>query len=149
VVANTLNGKILVHTSVGPVQANTVNGSIEATMDALTGGNMELGTVNGTVTAVLPSSLNAVVDASTVNGRVETEFALQVLGKINPRHVRGTIGSGGMTLKLNTVNGSVIIRRPGDGHAVQVESRRARRETRVRVTPAPEAAPTPAAPPRP
>lgn len=151
VVANTLNGKITVHTSVGPVHATTVNGSIEAEMDALTGGDIELGTVNGTVTAVLPSSLNAVVDASTVNGRVETEFALQVLGKISPRHVRGTIGSGGMTLKLNTVNGSVLIRRPGDGegHPVRVETRRTRHETRVRVTPAPDAAPTPAAPPRP
>ncbi len=149
VVANTVNGKILVHTSVGPVQADTKNGSIEATMEALTGGDMELTTMNGTVTAVLPSSLNAVVDASTVNGRVETDFALQVLGKLSPRHVRGTIGSGGMTLKLSTFNGSVLIRRAGDGHPVQVESRRARRETRVRVTPAPEAAPTPAAPPRP
>ena len=151
VVANTLNGKILVHTSVGPVQASTVNGSIEASMDALTGGDMELGTVNGTVTAVLPSSLNAVVDASTVNGRVETEFALQVLGKISPRHVRGTIGSGGMTLKLNTVNGSVLIRRPeaGDADHVRIETRRTRHETRVRVTPAPDVAPAPPAAPRP
>ncbi len=150
VVANTLNGRILVHTSVGPVRANTVNGSIEATMDALTGGDIELGTVNGTVTAVLPSTLNAVVDASTVNGRVETEFALQVLGKISPRHVRGTIGSGGMTLKLNTVNGSVLIRRPGsDGHPVRLDTRRVRRETRVRVAPAPDAAPAPVPPPRP
>ena len=132
-------------------RSNTVNGSIEATMDALTGGDIELGTVNGTVTAVLPSTLNAVVDASTVNGRVETEFALQVLGKISPRHVRGTIGSGGMTLKLNTVNGSVLIRRPGnDGHPVRVETRRAPRARRAtHATPAPDAAPTPAAPPRP
>ena len=149
VVANTKNGKILVHTSVGPVQANTMNGSIEAAMDGLTGGDMELSTMNGTVTAVLPSSLNAVVDASTVNGRVETDFALQVLGKLSPRHVRGTIGRGGMTLKLSTFNGSVLIRRAGDGHPVQVDSRRVRRETRVRVTPAPDAVPAPAAPPRP
>ena len=111
VAATTVNGKILVHTSVGPVRANTVNGSVEAAMDALTGGDIELETVNGAVTAVLPSRLNAVVDAATVNGRVETDFPLAVTGKISPRHVRGTIGSGGMTLKLNTVNGSVTIRR--------------------------------------
>ena len=111
VAATTVNGRILVHTTVGPVKANTVNGSIEAAMDALTGGDIELETVNGAVTAVLPSSLNAVVDAATVNGRVETDFPLQVTGKISPRHVRGTIGTGGMTLKLNTVNGSVTIRR--------------------------------------
>jgi len=118
VAATTVNGKILVHTTVGPVKAKTVNGSIEAAMDALTGGDIELETVNGAVTAVLPSRLNAVVDAATVNGRVETDFPLQVTGKISPRHVRGTIGSGGMTLKLNTVNGSVTIRRADGRPAV-------------------------------
>ena len=152
VVANTLNGRILVHTSVGPVRATTVNGSIEAAMDALTGGDIELQTVNGAVTAVLPRGLNAVVDASTVNGRVETDFALESTGKISPRHLRGTIGSGGMTLKLNTVNGSVMIRRP-DGHtpfaplAHPTGQRHTRHETRVNVTPAPDPAPPAPVPP--
>ena len=122
VVANSMNGKILVHTSVGPVTANTLNGSIEAAMDAVTGGDIELTTKNGGITAVLPSGLNAAVDASTVNGRVETDFPLQLSGKISPRHVRGTIGSGGMTLRLNTVNGSVMIRR-ADGRTVVVPVR--------------------------
>jgi hypothetical protein len=135
VVANTLNGRILVHTSVGPVRANTVNGSIEAAMDALTGGDIELGTVNGGVTVVLPSGLNAAVDASTVNGRVETDFPLALTGKISPRHMRGTIGSGGMTLKLNTVNGSVTIRR-ADGRSADV-------------TPEPQVAPRAPHPPHP
>lgn len=146
VVANTINGKILVHTSVGPVTANTINGSIEASIDALTGGDIALGTVNGRVTAVLPERLNAVLEASTVNGQVETEFPFQATGKITPRHVRGTIGSGGMTLKLSTVNGSVTIRR-ADG---RTSPRPTRRETRVRVTPGPDPAspPAPVPPPR-
>ncbi len=134
VAATTVNGRIVVHTSVGPVQASTVNGSIEAAMDALTGGDIELKTVNGSVTAALPSTLNAVVDAATVNGRVETEFPLQVTGKISPRHVRGTIGTGGMTLKLNTVNGSVTIRR---APVAPIAPRRVRREVRVNVAPPP------------
>jgi hypothetical protein len=139
VVANTLNGRILVHTSVGPVTAKTVNGSVEASMDALTGGDIDLGTVNGAVTAVLPPSLNAVLDASTINGRVDTDFPIEVVGKMSPRHLRGTIGRGGMTLKLNTVNGSVTIRR-SDGRApVHAEHPRAPRAPRARpATPAPD-----------
>ena len=137
VAATTVNGRVLVHTSVGPVTASTVNGSIEAAMDALTAGNIELETVNGAVTAILPSRLNAVVDAATINGRVETDFPLQVTGKISPRHLRGTIGSGGITLKLNTINGSVTIRR-ADGHTVIVPP----------VHPAHPAPPAPPAPPR-
>lgn len=149
VAATTVNGRVLVHTTVGPVKASTVNGSIEASMDALTGGDIELETVNGAVTAVLPRGLNAVVDAATVNGRVETDFPLQVTGKISPRHVRGTIGSGGMTLKLNTVNGSVMIRRP-DGRAVPAHptERRTRPQTRVNVTPPPPPS-SPPSPPKP
>ena len=149
VAAKTVNGRIVVHTTVGPIKASTINGSIEAAMDALTGGDMELKTVNGSVTAVLPSNLNAVVDAATVNGRVETEFPLQMTGKISPRHVRGTIGAGGMTLQLNTVNGSITIRR-SDGRTAPVAPvvpRRVPRTTRVNVVPAPPAAPAaPAAP---
>jgi hypothetical protein len=139
VAATTVNGKILVHTTVGPVRANTVNGSIEASMDALTGGDIELETVNGGVTAVLPSRLNAVVDAATVNGRVETDFPLEVTGKISPRHVRGTIGSGGMTLKLNTVNGSVAIRRAASAAPVAPRAARAARPARpARPVPPPQ-----------
>ena len=149
VAAATVNGRVVVHTSVGPVTASTVNGSIEASMDALTGGDMELETINGSVTAVLPRSLNAIVDAETVNGRVDTDFPLQITGKISPRHVRGTIGTGGMTLKLNTVNGSVMIRRPDGGTpapaAAPVAPRRSRtrQEVRVNVTPAPDPVPPP------
>jgi hypothetical protein len=146
VAATTVNGRIVVHTSVGPVQASTVNGSIEAAMDALTGGDIELETVNGSVTAALPSTLNAVVDAATVNGRVETEFPLQVTGKISPRHVRGTIGTGGMTLKLNTVNGSVTIRR---APVAPIAPRRVRSEVRVNVAPPAPPPPPPSSPPAP
>jgi hypothetical protein len=142
VAAKTMNGRILVQTSVGPVKAKTMNGSIEASMDALTGGDIELETMNGAVTAVLPRGLNAVVDASTMNGRVETDFPIQLTGKISSRHVRGTIGTGGLTLRLKTWNGSVTIRRP-DGRTVTVPPdrpvgpRRARRATSTTVTPPP------------
>jgi Putative adhesin len=114
VVANTVNGRVRLHTAAGPVKAASVNGSVEATLDALAGGDVELATVNGQVTAVLPRNLNAVLDATTLNGRVDTDFPLQVTGKVSSRHVRGTIGSGGPTLKLNTMNGSIAIRLAGD-----------------------------------
>ncbi|HEX9610290.1 MAG TPA: DUF4097 family beta strand repeat-containing protein [Gemmatimonadales bacterium] len=143
VTAATVNGTIGVHTSVGPVKASTVNGRIEATMEALTGGDVELETVNGSVTAVLPAQLNAVLDAQTVNGRVETEIPLQMTGRISPRHVRGTIGSGGLTLKLNTVNGSIHIRQATPDGTTRVESRRTRQTVRVRQAPVAPVPPKP------
>jgi DUF4097 and DUF4098 domain-containing protein YvlB len=114
VVANTVNGRIRVHTGTGAVNASSVNGSVEATVDAVTDGDVELATVNGAVTALLPKNLNATLDASTVNGRVDTDFPVQMTGQVSPRHMRGTIGWGGIQLKLNNVNGSISIRRAGE-----------------------------------
>jgi hypothetical protein len=111
--AATVNGRIAVNTSKGPVQATTVNGNIEAIMQDLTDGDVRLTTVNGSVTAGLPARINANIDAETVNGRVETDFPVKITGKISPRHLRGMIGSGGRTLKLVTVNGSITLHEAG------------------------------------
>lgn len=111
--AATVNGKISVVTSTGPVSATTVNGSIEAIMESLTSGDVKLTTVNGSVMAGLPRTINANIDAETVNGRVETDFPVKISGKISTRHLRGTIGSGGPTLKLVTVNGSIGLHEAG------------------------------------
>jgi hypothetical protein len=111
--AQTVNGRISVITSTGPVTANTVNGSIEAIMESLSSGDIRLTTVNGSVTAGLPRAINANIDAETVNGRVETDFKVNVSGKISTRHLRGTIGTGGPTLKLVTVNGSIGLHEAG------------------------------------
>jgi hypothetical protein len=114
VVANTINGRIRLRTTTGPVNAESVNGNVEATVEALAGGDVDLQTVNGAVTALLPRNLNAELDATTLNGRVDTDLPVQIKGKVSVRHLRGTIGSGGPALKLNTVNGSISIRLAGE-----------------------------------
>src|SRR6266550_1899344 len=68
-----------------PIDASTVNGGLE---------------IDG---------VSAPVEAATVNGRVETDFPVKITGKISTRHLRGTIGTGGPTLKLITVNGSITL----------------------------------------
>jgi hypothetical protein len=59
--------------------------------------------------AGLPKRINAEIDAQTVNGRVESDLPVKVIGKMSTRHLHGTIGTGGPTLKLVTVNGSITI----------------------------------------
>jgi hypothetical protein len=140
--ASTVNGRIGVNTSTGPVEATTINGSIEANMQTLTSGDVRLTTVNGSVSAGLPLHINANIDAETVNGRVETDFPVKITGKLSTRHLRGTIGSGGPTLKLVTVNGSISLHEadanphptPQPDAPVRVRVR-SRPPTRVQVTP--------------
>jgi DUF4097 and DUF4098 domain-containing protein YvlB len=108
---STVNGDASVSTR-GWAEATTVNGDVDATVGrADWSGSAEFQTVNGTVTVTLPGSVNAEVQARTVNGDIETDFPLTVTGRFGPRRLNGTIGSGGRTLSLETVNGQIRIRR--------------------------------------
>ncbi|HEU4563094.1 MAG TPA: DUF4097 family beta strand repeat-containing protein [Gemmatimonadaceae bacterium] len=112
VVAETVNGRIDAATSHGPVTAHTVNGSIRVRMDELPAeGDLSYSTVNGSVTAELPAALDAEVEMETVNGSLSSDFPLSVSGRVTPKHLRATIGHGGRRLRLQTVNGSVELRK--------------------------------------
>lgn len=110
--ASTVNGNVQVTTSAGPVNASTVNGSIDATMSALNrDGDMKFSTVNGTITVETPSSLDANVSIDTMSGGISSDFPVQLSGRFGPRHAEGVIGRGGRRISMNTVNGSVELRK--------------------------------------
>jgi hypothetical protein len=107
----TVNGSIQVSTT-GRADAQTVNGSIRASAGrADWSGEAEFKTVNGSITVTLPSSTAADVRAETVNGEIETDFALTVSGRVSRRRLSGTIGGGGRSLEMETVNGSIHLRK--------------------------------------
>lgn len=111
--ATTGNGRVYVLTSSGPVIARTGNGEIDVKMKAITGtSNMQFTTGNGSVTVALPSNFNGEIDASTGNGEFRSDFEIRVIGRLNPRHVRGTIGSGGaQTIKMSSGSGRLELRK--------------------------------------
>jgi hypothetical protein len=108
---NTVNGGVRLETSSGDAEANTVNGSITATVRALGERPLSFQTVNGGITVSLPAGLDADLDAETVNGSIDSDFPIQVQGRMNPRELHGRIGNGGRALELETVNGSIRLRR--------------------------------------
>ena len=105
--AHTVNGGIEATSSSGPVAASTVNGSIEVHMGSLGDKDLEFETVNGGIEVYVPNEIDADVEMRTVNGSVSSDFPLTLSGRINPRHLRATIGKGGRRLEFSTVNGSV------------------------------------------
>ena len=112
VVARTTNGGIRAESSGGPVRARTTNGSIDARMRELGDArDLDFSTTNGSVTIEVPPTLGAEVEMSTVNGRVHTDFPMTVSGRIDPRHLRATIGDGSRRIRLRTVNGNVELRK--------------------------------------
>lgn len=107
----TVNGGIDVSTS-GAAEANTVNGSITAAMSRSDwSGTLEFETVNGSIDVTIGGVLNAEVRAATVNGGISTDFPLTIQGRFGPRRLSGTVGSGGRTLSLTTVNGEIELKK--------------------------------------
>jgi len=109
--AHSVNGSVTLETTSWG-EATTVNGSIDARLGrASWNGDLEFSTVNGSITIDLPDSPDLEVDASTVNGSMNTDFPLTIRGRWGPRRMSGTIGQGGRSLSLSSVNGNMSLRR--------------------------------------
>ena len=107
----TVNGSVTFSTTAGG-RASTVNGSIRGQMGRADWSNtLEMATVNGGITLTLPPDLNTDVRASTVNGDISTDFPMTVTGRVSRRKLEGTIGGGGRVLSLDSVNGSITLKR--------------------------------------
>lgn len=111
--ASTVNGSVEVETT-GAAEAETVNGDVKVQMGRIAGtGEMEFSTVNGGIDVTIPDGVGLDVSASTTNGDISTDFPLTVRGRFGPRHLSGTIGGGGRSLSLTTVNGSIALHKGG------------------------------------
>jgi hypothetical protein len=115
--ASTVNGSISVSAS-GIAQAKTVNGSIKVAMgNAGWANELSFSTVNGSITIDFPSGLSTDLRAETLNGDVNSDFPMNVQStqdeqrRGRPKRVSATIGAGGRSLNLKTVNGDINIRR--------------------------------------
>lgn len=112
--AETVNGRVEVATGGGPVNANTVNGSITVRMqDAPGNSDLKFKTVNGSIDVTVPANLSADLDMETVNGSLTSDFPLTISGRVNPKHLHATIGTGGRRVEMSTVNGSIELRKTG------------------------------------
>ena len=129
-VGKTVNGDVTTASLTGPVSLRTVNGSVEfstsgsgdastvngeikgAIGSAMWDGRLEFSTVNGGISLELPQDLQTDVRARTVNGSINTDFPVTAMGRIDRRSLNGTIGGGGnRSLELETVNGSISLKR--------------------------------------
>lgn len=111
--ATTGNGRVYVTTSSGPVTVRTGNGEIDVRMRTLTGtSDMSFTTGNGAVTVALPSDFKGEIDASTGHGEFRSDFEIRIMGRLNPRHIRGMIGEGGTRrIKMSSGNGRIELRK--------------------------------------
>lgn len=122
----TVNGTVSIDGVRGTVNASSVNGSIDATdlgtdarihtvngqvkvsfAEIPAGSDLDFETVNGSIVVRLPADAGVAVDGSVVNGSIDSDLPLTVQGRINRKHIEGTIGDGRASLSVRAVNGSI------------------------------------------
>jgi DUF4097 and DUF4098 domain-containing protein YvlB len=117
--ATRLNGDVDLHSVNGSVtfattgagRADTVNGSIHGEMGRADWSDTNsFSTVNGSIVLRFPDSLSTEVRASTVNGDITSDFSVST-SRVSRRRLEGMIGGGGRTLALESVNGSITLKR--------------------------------------
>jgi DUF4097 and DUF4098 domain-containing protein YvlB len=113
VVAESVNGDLEISDLADDATLSTVNGSIEAEFVKLEGQQrVKAETVNGRVTVILPSDADVDISADTLNGGINArDFNLETEKGFVGSDLNGKIGNGSARLNIDTVNGSVKIRK--------------------------------------
>ncbi len=131
--AESVNGSVTVQGASGDLEASTVNGRLEVTggtfehahMETVSGSvsfegglasgaNLEAETVSGSVTIALPATVAADFSISTFSGSVENAFGPPAtrMGAHTPeKELEFSTGDGGASVSVNTLSGSITLRK--------------------------------------
>lgn len=93
------------------VSAKSVSGNITYAGKIKAGGRYEIKTHSGDVRMTIPADSAFDFEANTFSGDIDTDFEIQVVGKISPREIHGTVGKGGATVKLKSFSGNVDLKK--------------------------------------
>ena len=104
----TTSGDIKIEAITGDIKANSVSGSITALYSKF---NNEVAaeTISGDVELGLPQASEFKVDFSSTSGELDNDFPLVVIGKVEKRDIKGTVGNGQKTIRIETISGDAAI----------------------------------------
>jgi DUF4097 and DUF4098 domain-containing protein YvlB len=105
----TAGGDVRAEEATGRVDARTSGGDIDISLARGNAHGGEIETSGGTIRVALDPSVNLNLDASASGGDLTTDLPVKA-GHIGHSSLRGTLGSGGETLRLHTSGGDIHIR---------------------------------------
>ena len=113
ITTESVNGELQVTGVSGNVKADTVNGNIDLDFVQLgSGQRVSVDAVNGRVVLRLPANASAQVSAETLNGSIDADdFGLKPDSGFVGHDLDGQIGGGDARVSVDTVNGSVAIKK--------------------------------------
>jgi len=104
------NGKIELEEHSGSVDASTSNGTIHCHLDRLGEGGVVLATSNGRIVLELPEDVDGDVDIRVDNGVIRSSREFDGSGTERSGRMKGTLGKGGIPIKLRASNGTISLR---------------------------------------
>lgn len=104
-----VNGRIEASGLVGPAKFSSVNGEIRVAFEHLPAdGAVSLKTVNGSCRVSVPRDSHFELNSESVNGSVTCSLPI-TLERSGHRHLRGSVGGGGIEVAMKSVNGSAEV----------------------------------------
>jgi len=94
------------------VEVNTVDGNISYDGTIKDGGSYRLSTHDGDISVAVPPGANVTGSLSTFDGEFDASFPLE-LNKTGRHRASFTLGTGKARLELETFDGDIRLRRPG------------------------------------
>jgi hypothetical protein len=115
--AESVNGGIEIQgASSDSVDASTVNGPVLFEGQVSDRGFYRFATHNGCIDVAMPERSNATVSLSTFSGGIDSSFPV-TLKKIKSRRFETTLGTGRAKFELESFQGTIFLRRPGEARA--------------------------------
>ena len=111
--ASSVSGDLAFRDSQGGLPyLHTVSGDIRAELKVIDKdvSSMSLSTVSGGITLYLPEDASFDLDISTVSGEINTGFKV-LIDSVSKRKLQGEVGTGGITIELETVSGDISLRK--------------------------------------
>jgi len=93
------------------VIAKTLSGNCVLSGKIVPQGRYTLKSHSGDVRLTIPADSAFEFEAETFSGDIDTDFEIQVSGKVSPREIRGTVKGGGAFIRLATFSGSIELRK--------------------------------------
>ena len=107
---HTVNGNVEVLDSAGGFSTHTTNGNLRLELRRLELSEpVEAETVNGSIQVALEPNVSAALNVRTLNGDFRSDLPVYVQSSISTSQFRGLLGHGGTQLTLRTVNGTIRI----------------------------------------
>jgi DUF4097 and DUF4098 domain-containing protein YvlB len=113
--AETTNGGILLERiESANVDLSAVNGNISYDGAIRDGGAYRLSSHNGTIALAIAEKANLTLSVRTYSGGFKSSFPVKIEDPNTRRRFSLTIGSGSARVELESFNGSIVLRRPGE-----------------------------------